>query len=138
VEIKLESKDILTREDAPVTPDAAFTISNENGKGYFFLEADRGTERNGRTWQRKIKTYVEYLNTGKFHKKYETSGQAKFRVLVAAPSVKRAVNIIKTAARFAPQTAELFLATAFSQINDDLLTAPIWVRGGHPAPQALL
>ncbi len=121
-----------------MTPDGAFTITTERGKGYFFLEADRGTERNGRTWQRKIKSYVQYLNTGKFHTKYETGGQARFRVLIAAPSVKRAVNIINTATKYAPEAAELFLATAFSQINDDLLTAPIWVRGGHTAPQALL
>jgi len=138
VEIKLESKDKHTWEEVPVTPDAAFAITTDKGKGYFFLEADRGTERNGRTWQRKVKTYVEYLNSGKFHKKYETGSNAKFRVLIAAPSVKRAVNIINTATKFAPQAAELFLATAFSQINDDLLTVPVWVRGGHTAPQALL
>lgn len=135
--VKIKTEPDNKMEDVPVTPDAAFTVSYQGWRSYFFLEADRGTQRDSRTWQRKIKTYAEYQSSGKFHQKYKADPAARMRVLIPTTSVKRAVNLIEKAKKYSPDAAQLFLSTAYSALNDDLLTAPVWVRSGHIEPQAL-
>jgi hypothetical protein len=59
-------------------------------------------------------------------------------VLVVTKSSKRAENIIKAAEKYALGAAGLFLAVAIPQLHEDMLTAPVWMRGGLTAPQALV
>lgn len=76
-----------------VTPDAFFGILTPNGKAYFFLEIDLGTE-SSQKFKKKIIAYRQYWKSGKYQEKY---GFKSFRVLTITTSEKRLNNLVATA-----------------------------------------
>ncbi len=131
------AKNVLVK----VTPDGHFVLVTAAGqRGYFFIEADRGTESIQERWRQKIFGYKGLLPTGIFHQRYGAQPGTSFRVLVTTPTVWRAQNIKAATERYgSPELATLFLFAPISEVTiQDVLTAPIWLRGGATAPQALL
>jgi hypothetical protein len=126
------------RENVAVAPDGYFILITPQGRGHFFLEADRGTETLERVWKRKILAYTEYLVSGKFHHRYQVDRGAGFRVLTLAPSELRARNLKRAAEKLAPQAAQVFLFAEIDRFRIGALSDPIWLRGGVTAAQALL
>lgn len=124
-------------ENLAIAPDGYFVLRTPEGRGHFFLEADRGTETIDKQWKRKILSYGEYLRSGKFHQRYQVSFRTGFRVLTIAPSETRARNLQQAAEKFAPTTAEAFLFTLTNTFNASALSAQIWLRGGCTSPRAL-
>jgi len=124
-----------------VTPDSYFELATPQSRGHFFVEADRATETIAEAWRRKILTYKEYMASGGFHKRYEVSQpETGFRVLTVTSSMQRAQNLKAAAEKYgAAELAPLFLFAPFADLDgQDVLTAPIWLRGGTTGHQALL
>jgi hypothetical protein len=74
-----------------VTPDAFFGLSTPQGRAYFFLEADLGTEDNYQ-FKKKMQGYLRYYMDGHYQSKY---GHKAFRVLTTTTS-KRLPNLVRT------------------------------------------
>jgi hypothetical protein len=124
-----------------ITPDGYFAIRTRQGRGHFFLEVDRSTERIKDVWQRKIVSYKAYAVSDQFRRRYHiTQPDATFRVLTTTLSLARAEHLKAAAERYgSPQAAVRFLfAPLFDVMAHDPLAAPIWLRGGNTGPQALL
>jgi len=96
---KRESKELNDRVPDPegkrkyltVVPDGFFGIKTPEGRSYFFLEIDMGTESNQR-FARKIVAYRQYWKTRKYTERY---GFRSFRVLTVTTSEKRLKNLLK-------------------------------------------
>jgi hypothetical protein len=127
------------RENVAVAPDGYFVLVTHQGRGHFFLEADRGTETLDRVWKRKLLAYTEYMTSGKFHQRYQVDRVTGFRVLAIVPSQQRALNLKRAAEKLVPVHAvSIFLFTCLDRFNVSSLSDPIWLRGGSTAAQALL
>jgi len=125
-----------------VAPDGYFMLRAASGqRGYFFVEVDRGSETVSKAWKRKTLGYKGLFATGAFHEHYQVDTRdVGFRVLVTAPSLQRAQNIKAMVERHGPgELSQLFLFAPFADvIGQDVLSAPIWHRGGTLGPQTLL
>jgi hypothetical protein len=145
---RMQTWDTIVVEPAPkskscvkVTPDGYFVLTTAGGqRGYFFIEADRGTESIKERWRQKLLGYKGMLSTGIFHKRYGAHPGTAFRVLVTTPTIWRAQNIHAATTRYgAAELASLFLCAPISDVTSkDALRAPIWLRGGTTGAQALL
>lgn len=128
-----------TCEDVPVTPDGYFVLQTQQGRGHFFLEFDRGSESVANHWKRKIRTYEEYLRSGKFHQHYQVDPEVGFRVVTITAAVKRAANLHQAVGTYAAaDNARLFLFAAWPQLQLAGLTDQLWWRGGSGAKQVSL
>ena len=114
-----------------VAPDAFFGLKSAEGKYYFFLEVDMGTEALKR-FAEKVIAYKEYWKNGKYSKDY---GFNHFRVLTITKSEKRLLNLI-TATQKA-NGKNMFLFTTFSAIEKDIFD-PIWISPVIEEPITLL
>jgi hypothetical protein len=111
-------------------PDAYTELGGPTGERLLaFVEADCGTEALS-VWKRKAEQYVALASSGRFEAEF---GQARFRVLVVAPSVRRARTISSAIAEI---TTKLFWISSFESINCVDVSAPVWLRpeGGAPVP----
>ena len=126
-------------ERIAVAPEGYFVLQTEQGRGHFFLEADRGTETVEKQWRRKILAYKEYLQSGQFHKHYNVPSTAGFRVLSLVPSVNRAKNLQRAVERNgSPEATGAFLFAPTPQFLTSTLSDPIWLRAGLTTAQGLL
>jgi len=139
--VEIETSPGAKRKRIPVTPDSYFLLATPRSRGHFFVEGDRATETIAAAWKRKILAYKEYMRSGLFHTRYEVmQPQTGFRVLTVTSSWQRAQNLKAAAERYgSPELAQLFLFAPFEDVDaQDVLTAPIWLRGGTTGRQALL
>jgi len=105
----------------PITPDSFLYLLGKDKKAYFFLEVDRATESN-RRWRDKIRGYVEYVKSGKYQERFQTSA---LRVLTVTTSKERMANLIKTTQSV--ENAYFFLFATFDQIKDkNIIFNPVW------------
>jgi len=105
----------------PITPDAFFYLLGKDKKAYYFLEVDRGTESN-RRWKDKIRGYVEYVKSGKYQERFQTSA---LRVLTVTTGKERMANLIKSTQSV--EGAYFFLFATFDQIKEkNIVFDPIW------------
>jgi len=79
------------RMRAPLIPDAFFTLEDQGGEMYFFLEADQSTMTNQR-YLMKMKAYFQYWKQGKHKEKHNIES---FRVLTITKSEARKENLRK-------------------------------------------
>jgi hypothetical protein len=124
-------------------PDAFTVIRNPSSdRGYFFVETDRGTEHMTQQWRPKFKHYPAMLASGKFHDLFEVkTSDLLFRVLVTTPDQRRASVIQEAISREVDEAyRRLFLIAPIDAVIscDNVLTSPIWWRGGHLKPQSLV
>jgi hypothetical protein len=104
-----------------ITPDSFFYLLGQKKKAYYFLEIDRATEAN-RRWRDKIRGYVEYIKSGKYQQRFQTSA---LRVLTVTTSDKRMANLIKTTQSV--ENAYFFLFSTFDRIKGkNIIFDPIW------------
>lgn len=115
----------------PVRPDAFFGLKTDQGKSYFFLEVDMGTESLKR-FAKKIIAYKQYWKSGKYTQKY---GYKHFRVLTVAESERRLVNLIDATAKAGGKS--MFLFTTFDGIEKSIL-GPVWFSPVSGEPSSLL
>lgn len=128
------------KQKIEIVPDGFFILRMPDRELYFFVEIDRGTvtiepskwERRG--WVQKIQAYQAYYHhrtetqdgqaVSPYQKRYNTMS---FRVLTVTTSGLRQEHLVNaTEATASGQEAYRYWFTTFEQINDDLLTAPIW------------
>lgn len=105
----------------PLIPDAYFEIETPAGIRPMFVEVDRGTEPL-RIWHRKIADYLRLATSGEFARVFQ---QPQFRVIVLAPSERRAQNIAGAIATF---TDRIFFLATFDAIHPDKFWSPVWLR----------
>jgi len=74
----------------PINPDAFFGIQTAEGKSFYFVEIDRGTESN-RRFIKKITAYKQYWKTKKYQDRYNFRS---FRVLIVTTTQKRLNNLL--------------------------------------------
>jgi len=116
----------------PVTPDAFFGLKTPQGKSYFFLEVDMGTE-SLRRFAQKIIAYKEYWKSGKYR---DTYGFNHFRVLTVAESDRRLANLIETTKKAGGRN--MFLFAAFSYVERATLLGLIWLSQSSSKPSSVL
>lgn len=102
-------------------PDGYCELESASGVIPMFLEIDMGTEGLA-VWQKKCQMYLQFALSGEFPRIF---GQEQFRVLVIAPSDKRARNIQALAARV---TEKIFWFSTFPNINREGFWSPVWLR----------
>jgi hypothetical protein len=126
-------------EDIAIAPDGYVVLKTEKGRGYFFLEFDRGTETIGKQWKRKVMAYKEYLRCGKFHQRYQVSEHTGFRVLTIATSMRRASNLHIAAQQYGDkELAPIFLFIGWPELKSHTLNDALWLRGGTSELQTVL
>jgi len=78
-------------------PDAVFVLGRESRRALFFLEIDRGTEKLSSlrypAFERKLRAYRGCFHSGGF-RRWGRDFRG-FRVLVVAPSHRRAANLLR-------------------------------------------
>jgi len=114
-----------------VAPDAFFGISAPQGRCFFFVEVDMGTETLERV-RRKLVAYREYWKSGAYLERY---GCKSFRVLIIAQGPDRLANLILMAADLGARNMFLF---ALAQSVSSNVLGPIWLRPNCLDPVTLL
>ena len=124
-----------------VRPDGFFVIRQwraREAKGYrhrMLLEIDRATEDNPRFGREKARPGVAYLRSEAYERRF---GDKSGRWLVVTTGARRLANLKRQTEIELGRDATVFYFTTFEQVApENLLTAPIWQRGGQEAPTAL-
>ena len=117
-------------------PDAYFRLTWRQKRASFYLEADRGTETNGR-WAQKVQAYLAYVQSGAYLRRY---GSNCLRVLVVTPGERRMANLLRATSRACAVDAQrLFWFTTLERIKPEtVLDAPIWQVAGEDAMMRLM
>lgn len=103
-----------------VAPDAFFGLATPDGRSYFFLEVDMGTETLKR-FQEKIIAYKKFWKSGAYSNAF---GYNHFRVLTVTESGRRLMNLIETTKNAGGQ--KMFLSSTFSLIEKHSVLGRIW------------
>jgi len=106
----------------PINPDAFFGIRSQEGKSFYFVEIDMGTESNQR-FRSKITAYKQYWKTKKYQEKYNFNS---FRVLTVTTTEKRLNNLLTKTGEAGGKN--MFLFTTKASINRDMILGDIWER----------
>lgn len=132
--VQLDGEGAETR-NAAVVPDGYFLLNDGRYRYHHFIEADRGTVtgQSGipgkRSFERKVKVYLEYWRSGLFQKSYQAKG---FRVLTVTTSQKRLEHLKEITEQAGGRNR--FWFTTFDQVTPDtILTEPIWQVATAPA-----
>lgn len=115
----------------PLIPDAYAELAVGAGLIPAFIEADCGTEPLS-VWRKKAESYVTLAASGAYRAAF---GQERFRVLVLAPTMRRAHSI---SGAVAEKTTKLFWISSFASINGVDMGASVWLRPGGASPVPLL
>ena len=123
-----------------VVPDGYFHLRTPDYHFRFFLEVDRGTvtgqwDRHGRrSWDRKIRAFLAYYETGMYQERY---GSSTGRVLTVTSSQKRLANLKAVTEEAGGR--DRFWFTVFDEVTPEtVLTAPIWQRATSTGRFALV
>lgn len=104
----------------PVIPDAAFGLSIDGQRNYYFLEADRGTM--GRAaMERKFWGYVQFFRDGLHRSAF---GFPHFRVLIVTTTPARRDRLTQLV-RNLGFTPNMFLFTTYTEIIDGATVANV-------------
>lgn len=114
-----------------VIPDAFFGLQLPQGKYYFFVEVDMGTETQDR-FRTKIIAYREYWKSGAFNNRYNYHN---FRILTVTNGVQRLNNLIGTAAKAGAKN--MFLFTVSELASSDFL-GDSWYKPQSLDPVSML
>jgi hypothetical protein len=115
----------------PVAPDAFFGLARPEGRSFFFVEADMGTETLDRV-RRKLVAYREYWKSGAYREHY---GFKNFRVLTVTSGPDRMANLVHVAQELGAKNMFLFaLADSVSAHVFD----PIWFKPNTLDPITIL
>lgn len=140
-------KDIVTltsdtgrKQKAAVVPDGYFHLSTDAHHYHQFLEVDRGTVTGSsemwttRTWARKVITYIEYYQSGKYHERYHTKSM---RVLCVTTGEKRLRNLLEVTRESGGKSR--FWFTTLERVQEsDVLVDPIWQDAVREGTRSLI
>ncbi len=118
-------------EKLPVAPDAFFGIHGPQGRSFFFVEVDMGTENLERV-RSKLVAYQEYWRSGTYQERY---GVGHFRVLTITTGPQRLANLIDVAAGAGAKN--MFLFSTAEAVSRDVL-GPIWRKPNTVDPITIL
>jgi len=124
--VKIEEGMDKGKRKFTLIPDGYFVLEAKTPK-HIFLEIDRATEtgqatRGVKDWSRKIKAYIAYYNSGKYHARYQAR---EMQVLTVTTSETRLANLKRITEQVGGQNR--FWFTTKERIrNADILTDPIW------------
>lgn len=113
-----------------VWPDAFFGLATPEGRSYFFVEADLGTETLER-FRRKVLAYQEYWRSGRYTERY---GHTAFRVLVVSDAPGRLANLIGVAEDEGAK--RMFLFAMVANVSERVFDR-IWFLPGSIEPVSL-
>lgn len=105
----------------PVTPDALFGLERRQGRSFYFVEIDMGTETLDR-FKRKVHAYQQYWKRGLYNERYNYSN---FRVLTVTTGAERLNNLLEVAGDAGARN--MFLFTVEELAKRDIL-GPIWFK----------
>lgn len=133
-EITFQRWKTFPKRPAPGTrliPDGYVELGTPSGTVAAFLEVDLGHERL-RVWRDKARNYLDLAVTGTFEREYQ---QSRFRVLVAADSLRRLATIRETVLG---ATDKLFWFATLESIRREGVFAPVWRRPKGDTQQPLI
>ena len=107
--------------DAALIPDGYFELASQGRELAAFLEIDFGHE-SLRVWRKKVEKYVSLALSGVFERQF---GQAQFRVLAVANSVRR-MESLRTAT--SAITEKIFWFSTLDEIRGNAFWSPVWKR----------
>ena len=128
------------RDEVAVVPDSVFSVLAYGMRFWFALEADRGTEA-GKTWDKKVRGYNAWIDSGKFERRYNDSRMRVITVVRTRYSGVKRLQNLKRATEGAGG-AKRFWFAPFEAID---LTRPesifedfIWQVASEAKPERLL
>lgn len=123
-----------------VVPDGYFVLDTDERTFHDFLELDRGTvtgrySKDGkRDWSHKVRGYNEYVASGKYEERYNTT---KVRVLTVTTGEKRLEHLKEITETVGGGSR--FWFTTFDQVTPHtILTEPIWSVAGSTGRRPLI
>jgi hypothetical protein len=115
--------------DLPLIPDGYAELVARGNREGCFVEVDQGTETRA-VWTRKAELYLRLACSGLFARIFAPD---RFRVIVLAPTDRRARSIRAAISRVTPK---LFYISDLETINGGSLFSSVWLRpagdGRHP------
>lgn len=137
---------------AAVCPDAYFKLCRHEKRGIFFVEVDLSSvtiaptvwERRG--WMRKIRTYMAYLQSEAYHRRYEgrtarvlTINSSNLRLQNLKRATEAVFDEMRRVGEDTSAQAQFWFAVFSADLPpSQLLTAPIWQIAGNTTPHSLL
>ena len=125
-------------ESVAIVPDGYFVIEAGEFVYHHFLEIDRGTETGQASewgkhdWARKIRTYLEYYQSGSYATRY---GTQSLRILTVTTGERRLAHL-KAVTHKTGGLAQFWFTTFDLATTRDILSEPIWQisdqDGVHP------
>jgi len=130
-------------KQANLVPDGYFhlhTDAPEPHDYHRFLEIDRGTETGisskdiYRSWERKVKLYLKYYESGEYTRRFGTRGMCILTVTTGEKRLKNLKNVTESAGG-----VSRFWFTTFDRISSEtVLTEPIWRMAGKEGLYSLI
>jgi hypothetical protein len=126
------------KQTLTVIPDLYLWLSTGVRDFHNFCEVDlknlviKYDKDEGRDWKRKVRGYIEYYDSGKYHERYPAAGKS-MRVLVVTLTEARLANIENEAiGKVAGKRKPRFWLTTFGRLTPDtILTEPVWRIAGR-------
>ncbi|MBD0328253.1 MAG: replication-relaxation family protein [Pyrinomonadaceae bacterium] len=121
-----------TKEKVAIVPDDYFTLDTPTLLLHHFVEIDMGTvtitatDWKRRDWERKVRGYMAYINSGKYEARYGTKG---LRILTITTTETRLKNL-KEITEKAGGTARFWFTTFEKALPATIITEPIWEKAG--------
>lgn len=117
-----------------IVPDAAFVLENERtgGRGLFFIETDRGTERltsgaaGSYSVSQKFQLYEQYLRGGRFAQSYEAYGMFRFFTVLFVTTTKERINNARQAATLLDASLHAYFRLATQTAAAETFFGDIW------------
>jgi hypothetical protein len=131
--IYVYTKDHTTQKRKPVYPDGFFVLKNDRLRGFYFLEADNGTETYNQ-FRSQLEIYQAYIHSGQHE---EIFGSKTMTILIVTTTEARSKKLQQLTAQVGGST--LYKFTTYSQATPErILSEPIWQRIGESQPSYLL
>lgn len=118
------SRKETTIRKVTLLPDGFFVLKMPKATLFYFLEVDRGTEIS-RIIAEKCRAYYAHWKEGGFGEKRQIPGNVGFRVLLIAPSIKRAASMANAINKL-PAGRAMFWLTEEENILAERILSPVW------------
>lgn len=123
-----------------LVPDGYFHFKQQQHHSHYFIETDMCTvvglsSKSGRRdWAKKIRSYLAYLESGQFQKRYKAQA---FRMLTVTTGASRLANLKKVTEEAGGKSR--FWFTTFEQLSSEAAFAqPIWQIAGREGGYSLI
>jgi hypothetical protein len=128
------------KQRAAIVPDGYFVLDTGQHLYHHFLEVDLSnitgvaSKWGRRDWQRKVRAYLAYYQSGKYQERYKAQG---LRVLTVTTSEKRLSNLM-AATEKVDGRSRFWFAVIEEVRKSDPFTDPIWRKAGSEGLHTLI